>query len=123
MNAGLIPTLGEHGRCKPSRSHHQMRSRELGTSVVDLLSAQPGGANLLNPAPQHMTRGRKPRKVHKVEDGFPKWMCPTLPPALRDLPGREPHVLYDEPDEVELEVKKKLRTYSTRRKSLITKEV
>jgi hypothetical protein len=58
-----------------------------------------------------MKRGR-PRKAKKVINReFPGWLCPPIAPELKALPGREPHVLYDEPDDVELEQRRKLRTY------------
>jgi hypothetical protein len=51
-----------------------------------------------------------------VNRDFPQWMYRPIDPALQALPAREPHVLYDEPDEVELEQREKLRSYSRRKK-------
>jgi hypothetical protein len=59
-------------------------------------------------------RPKKPKKM--VNRDFPQWMYRPIDPALQALPAREPHVLYDEPDEVELEQREKLRSYSRRKK-------
>ena len=50
-------------------------------------------------------------------DEYPSWICPRVPEILKTLPKREPHVLYDEPDDVEQEIRRKLRTYNDRKRA------
>lgn len=49
-------------------------------------------------------------------DEYPAWICPRVPEALENLPKRDPHVLYDEPDEVEQEQRRVLRQYGERKR-------